>query len=236
MEERDHRGDEGLWCLEQIDLFRRLPPRERVKLRRLGKRVRYRRGETIYLPGDPSDTIFFLRKGRVKLAYLDESGKRLTLMICGRGEPFGEMALAGEERRTLIAEALENVELCAVSKDELLRFAEENPGLSLRITKLVGLRFLEIENRLEDLIFKDVPTRLARLLIKLGNQYGTPADGGTRIDLKITHQDLAELIGSTRETTSAALGDFEQEGLIEKSRNRIVLKDLEGLKAKAKLR
>jgi len=226
---------EGLWCLEHIDLFRRLPSRERVRLRHLGRTVKYRRGETIYLPGDPSDTIFFLRKGRVKLAYLDESGKRLTLMICGRGEPFGEMALAGEEQRTLIAEALENVELCAVSKEELLRFAEETPSLSLRITKLVGLRFLEIENRLEDLIFKDVHTRLARLLVKLGDRYGVPDDGGVRIDIKITHQDIAELIGSARETTSVALGEFQQEGLIEKSRSRIFLKDLEGLKAKAKL-
>jgi CRP-like cAMP-binding protein len=228
-------GHEGLWCLEHIDLFARLPARERVKLRRLGRRVKYRRGETIYLPGDPSDTIFFLRKGRVKLAYLDESGKRLTLTICGRGEPFGEMALAGEERRTLIAEALENVELCAVSKDELLYFAEENPHLSLRITKLVGLRLLEIENRLEDLIFKDVHTRLARLLLRLADQYGVAVDGGIRIDLKITHKDLAELIGSTRETTSAALGEFEQQDLIEKSRGCITIRDIERLKGKAKL-
>lgn len=235
MEAHSNQEHEGLWCLEHIDLFRRLPARERVRLRHLGRTVKYRRGETIYLPGDPSDTIFFLRKGRVKLAYLDESGKRLTLMICGRGEPFGEMALAGEEERTLIAEALENVELCAVSKDELLRFAEETPSLSFRITKLVGLRFLEIENRLEDLIFKDVHTRLARLLVKLGGRYGVPEDGGVRIDIRITHQDLAELIGSARETTSAALGEFQQEGLIEKSRSRIFIKDFEGLKAKAKL-
>ncbi len=231
-----HREHRELWCLEHIDLFRRLPARERVKLRRLGRTIKYRKGETIFMPGDPGDTIYFLRAGRVKLALLDESGRRLTLMICHRGEPFGEMALAGEEQRKLIAEALDHVELCAVSKDELLRFAQESPSLALRITKLVGLRFIDIENRLEDLLFKDVPTRLARLLLKLGRQHGVPVERGTQIDLRITHQDLAELIGATRETTSAALGEFEAKGWIEKGRSRIVLRDLEGLRGQAKLR
>lgn len=78
------------------------------------------------LPGDPAETIYFLHRGKVKLAYLDESGKRLALTICRVGEPFGEMALAGEERRQLIAEALSDVELCMISRQDLLRVAQNH--------------------------------------------------------------------------------------------------------------
>lgn len=228
--------NEVLWCMENFDLLRHLSMLERERLRRLVRTLRYKRGESIYLPGDPGDTIYFLRKGRVKLAYLDESGKRLTLMIRQKGEPFGEVALAGEEERKLIAEALDNIELCAISTSTLLRFAQENPSLSLTISKLVGLRLSEIENRLEDLLFKDVPTRLARLLVKLCEGFGEGAGEHQHvIPLKLTHQDIADLIGSARETTSIVLGEFEEEGLIEKERTHIIIHDLEGLRAKANL-
>lgn len=96
-------SEQNFWCVEQIDLFRDLfkvlKPEEHEELKRRIRSVNYRRGEAIYLPGDPADTVYFLHRGRVKLVYLAESGKRLTLAICRVGEPFGEMVLAGEERR-----------------------------------------------------------------------------------------------------------------------------------------
>ena len=226
---------EVLWCMDNFDLLKHLSMLERERLRRLIKTLKYKRGESIYLPGDPGDTIYFLRKGRVKLAYLDESGKRLTLMIRQKGEPFGEIALAGEEHRKLIAEALESTELCAISSTTLLGYAEENPSLSLRISKLVGLRLSEIENKLEDLLFKDVPTRLARLICKLADEHGVQSENSIKIALKLTHQDLADLVGSARETTSITLGHFEEAGIIEKERNCIVVLDMYRLKEKANL-
>lgn len=224
-----------LWCMENFDLFKHLSAPQQAQLRQRVKTMHYKRGEIIYFPGDPGDTIYFLLNGRVKLDYLDDSGKRLTLKICQRGEPFGETSLAGEGGRNLLAEAHENVELCAIDKGDLLRFANDNPGMSLRISKLVGLRMIEISNRLEDLFFKDVPTRLSRLLIKLGEDHGQNTPNGPEIDLKITHQNLADLIGARRETTSLELGELEQQGLIEKHHGRILLKDVVGLKKKAKL-
>jgi len=226
---------EILWCMENFDLFKHLSMLEMEQLRKLVKTMKYKRGEAIYLPGDPGDTVYFLKHGQVKLDYLDESGRRLTLKICHRGEPFGEAALVGEDSRKLIAEAHENVELCAINKDDLLRFAEENTSLSLRISKLIGMRLVELENRLEDLFFKDVPTRLSRLLLKLGKDFGDENDQGIEIKMKITHQDMADLIGSRRETTSVVLGEFEEEGLIEKGHGHIRLKNVQGLRDKAQL-
>lgn len=223
------------WCLLNVNLFHHLNPDELNELKRWVKSIFYRKGETIFLPGDPSDYVYFLHKGRVKLAYLDESGKRLTLSICRVGELFGEMALLGEKRRRLIAEALEDVELCIVSSDDLLRFADNNQDLSIQLTRAIGSRMRDLENRLQDLIFKDVPTRLARLLYRLMDDYGIPHEKGTMLDVKLTHRDLADLIGSTRETTTATLNVLVKQGLVAKVKSRMVLPDTEKLKQAAKI-
>ncbi|MFQ5796262.1 MAG: Crp/Fnr family transcriptional regulator [Candidatus Bipolaricaulia bacterium] len=224
------------WCVEGINLFDGLSPDQTEELKKRLKRVRYQKGETIYFPGDPGDTLYFLHEGRVKLAYLDESGRRLTLTIVRPGEPFGEMAIAGEEEgRELIAEALEDVNLCIIPRSDFLNFIQDKPLLSFRITKLIGQRRREVESKLEDLIFKDVPTRLSRLLLKLSEEYGQETEVGVEIDLKLTHQELADLIGSTRETTTAMLNRLEDEGILVKGRGQITIKNLEELRERAVL-
>lgn len=227
--------DRRLWHLRRFDVLKVLSAQELKELNTLVKEAVYKRGESIYLTGDPSDAVYFLKQGRVKLSYLDESGKRLTLAICERGEPFGEMALVGEERRSLEASSLEDVWLCWIAKEDLLRFAEEHPRLSLRIAKLIGWRWREIENRLEDLLFKDVPTRLARTLWKLAEAYGRRVEEGVQIGPRITHRELADLVGSTRETTTLMLNQFKEEGLIGKGWSKIIIKDEARLKERAQL-
>ncbi len=219
-----------LWCLDNVDLFRHLSLREREALRQRVKTLRYQRGEAIFLPGDPGNTVYFLRRGQVRLDYLDHSGRRLTLKICRRGEPFGEAALAGEAARRLLAEAQNQVELCAIDRDDLMAFALSNPGLSLRLSKLIGLRLVELENRIEDLFFKSVPTRLARLLLKLDRDAGAP---GADLEVKLTHQDLADLIGARRETVSLVLGGFEDQGRVAKRHGRLRVLDRDRLRALA---
>jgi len=221
------------WCVQEFSLAEALEARQKEELDAFMQHVRYEKGETIYFPGDPSDTVYTLHDGRVRLDYLDESGKRLTFAIVGPGQVFGETALAGEEKRRWIAEAMEDTTLCIVHKNDLMRFAERNPKFALTITKLIGSRMVEIENKLENLLFRDVRARLANTLLALAREHGTEADGGVRIELGLTHQELARLIGSTRETTSATLGDLEDEGLIQKRRGEIVLTDMERLRGLA---
>jgi len=227
--------EERLWHLERFDLLQVLGPEEMAEFNTRLKEASHEKGASIYLPGDPSDAVYFLKKGRVKVSYLDENGKRLTLAIYGKGEPFGEMSIIGQEDRKLEASALEEVWLCWIGRDELLRFAEEHPRLSLRIAKLIGWRRQEIENQMEDLLFKDVPTRLARLLWKLGGSYGRNREETIQIGPRFTHQDLAELIGSTRETTSLMLGRFVKEGLIGRGWGRIIIKNKTQLRQRARL-
>ncbi len=229
-------SDRGrFWCVQEFSLAEALDARQQGELNAFMQHVHYEKGETIYFPGDPSDTVYTLHKGRVRLDYLDESGKRLTFAIVGPGQVFGETALAGEERRRWIAEAMEDTTLCIVHKNDLMRFAQANPQFALTITKLIGARMVEVENKLENLLFRGVRARLANTLLALADEYGTEIDEGVHIRLGLTHQELAHLIGSTRETTSATLGDLEDEGIIQKRPDGIVLSDVPGIRGLAEV-
>ena len=174
---------------------------------------------------------------------MDAAGQRILYgddpsiasILLDEGEPFGEMSLVGEENRSLKAEAIEEVVLCTISKRDFLHFTNQIPELSLKVAKKVGQHRREIQNNLTDLLFKDVPTRLAGILEKLADQYGEKTEDGIKITPNFTHEEIAKLIGSTRETTTANLNQFETEGLIKKGRGEIVIKDKSGLSKKASL-
>ena len=228
---KDELRSKAFWCLLGINLFEGLRREDMQELSRYTQNRKYSRGELIYLPGDPSTTVYFLKKGRVKLVYLDENGRKLTLAICRPGQPFGELVPDEDhQRHRLVAQALENVELCLISKEALLKFAQERPHLSLKLTKWVGKQLRDLENKLGDLIFKDVPTRLVRLLDRLAQEDGELIPEGILINFKLTHREIAELIGSTRETTTLLLNQLKRAGVIAKRHHRIIVKDLESLR------
>jgi len=224
-----------LWELKKFDLLEKLNEAQLEELSSWVKDFKFKKGEFIYLPGDPSESVYFLKKGKVKLSYLGPEGKEFTVSILDEGEPFGEMSLVGEEDRSLKAEALDEVVLCSISRRDFLHFTNQVPELSLKVAKKIGQHRREIQNNLTDLLFKDVPTRLAGILDKLAEQYGEQKEEGVRITPSFTHEELAKLIGSTRETTTANLNKFEAEGLIQKGRGNIIIKDQIGLKQKASL-
>lgn len=220
----------NFWCVVGVNIFDALSPEDLGELSHHAKTRAYKRGEVIYFAGDPNTTVYLLKKGRVKLVYLDEHGHKFTLAICRPGQPFGELVLS--ERREpyrFIAQALEDSELCLIPKDDLVRFAQERPQLALRLTKWVGDQLRELQIRLEDLLFKDVPTRLVRLLERLARDEGQQTPGGIEIGLKLTHQEIAELIGSTRETTTLLLNQLRRAGVLQRRRGRLIITDLQKL-------
>ena len=218
------------WCVENFSLANVLSSEEQEEMHQHMTFNEFKAGDTIYFPGDPSDTVYSIREGKVSLTYLDESGKRFTFAIINRGQLFGETALAGEEERHWLAEAIEDSVVCSIARDELLRIAANNPKLALKISAQVGQRLAEVQNRLEDLLFKGVNSRLSHTLIRLSEEYGDSDSEGIKIRFKMTHQELANLIGATRETTSLALGELEKQGLLTKERGHITLKDIDKLR------
>ncbi len=219
----------ALWCVLGINVFEGLDAPTLEALNRQTHTKRYRRGETIYFPGDPTN-VYFLKSGRVKLVYVSPAGRKLTLAICRPGQPFGELDDKAQTGHRLMAVALTDVELCWLPRDTLLQLAQDHPQLGVRLVKWVGEQAREIQTRLEELLFVDVPTRLMRLLLRLADEYGQVTPDGLLIDLPLTHQEVAELIGSTRETTSLAINQLQKQGLLERRSKRFLLPDPDALR------
>lgn len=223
--------EKHFWCLERLDFAEVLSRDEHRALLERMHFSEHRAGEVIYFAGDPSASVYLVYRGEVQLKSMDEDGNQLTLALLKPGNLFGLMALAGEEARNWTAEAASDATLCALHRDDLLRLERANAELAIRVSTLVGERVVAIENKLRDLLFKGVHERLAGTLVRLAHQCGQPSGAARGVRLEITHQELADLIGATRESVSPALGDLEDEGLIEKRYGSIIIEDVERLKA-----
>ncbi len=197
-----------------------------------GELLEIGRGEAIYQPGELSDAVYLVEEGRVKLAYLDESGKKLTLSILDPGEIFGEMCLVGEEHRRHQASAIEDAIVRRVSRKEFTQVMNADPFYLQLLLEHFARRMREFEEALEDFAFKDIQARLSRQLLKLSDEYGVKTKDGILISFQLTHKELADMIGSARENTTLALNRFAREGILDKSRYRIIIKNEEGLRAK----
>ncbi len=219
-----------IWYLKQINIFKQLAENKLAEVDRIAIHKYMKKKELIYLPGDRSDKVYLLKKGRVKVSRLSEDGREMTMIILEPGEFFGESALyTDRSTRSTMAEALDDAIICTIYRREFEQLLKEQPDLALRVTKAIGRRRKEIESRLEDMVFRSVPGRLAHLLLKLADQYGKEKDDGLLLDVDLTHLEIANLIGSTRETTTTQLNNLKRNGLIDIQKRNIYVKDKDGL-------
>ncbi|MBI3805222.1 MAG: Crp/Fnr family transcriptional regulator [Nitrospirae bacterium] len=190
----------------------------------------FEKGKSIYLPGHPSDQIYIVHSGSVRTATLMESGKEFTSSLYHAGETFGELSLAGEMARGEMAVSYEKSVLVALRTDFLFDFLKQNPLFTLGLIRLIGSRRCESENRLLQFFYSPVHSRLAKVLIHCATkQLKSPPL--MPIQLRLTHEILASLAGTTRETTTMILNRFQRLGVIQKSKGNIFIKDLQSLKA-----
>jgi CRP-like cAMP-binding protein len=192
-----------------------------------------RRRQVVYLPGDPGRAVFFVNGGRIKISKVTRDGKELTLAYRGPGDIFGELSLIDGGPREEMAEAMENALISEIERTQFEHIVQREGIIGYRLTKVVAQRRREVENKIEQLIFKDVNAKLAELLLRLASEYGIDDSRGTLVALKITHQEMANLIGSTRETVSLTLSQFKRKGLIQTDGRKVILADREGLRALA---
>jgi CRP/FNR family cyclic AMP-dependent transcriptional regulator len=201
-----------LWYISTNKIFFALPDKDKDEMVSMMKERNIKKKGFVYSEGDRADTLYILKEGRIKITHLAEDGRELTIDIIEPGDIFGELTLAGEEERETSAEALEDSFICTISRKNFEAFLSMRPHLSLTITKWMGLRLRRIENRFENLIFQDVRTRLASLLNDLAEKYGEKVTGGRKINIKLSHQELANLIGTTRETVTLELNNMKRRG------------------------
>jgi CRP-like cAMP-binding protein len=222
-----------LWYMKKIPLFQEVSAETLHRLVQSVELKEVRRRQVVYLPGDPGRAVFFVNGGRIKISKVTRDGKELTLAYRGPGEIFGELALIDGGPREEMAEAMDNALVSEIDRTRFEEIVQREGIIGYRLTKVVAQRRRDVENKIEQLIFKDVNAKLAELLLRLAAEYGIDDSRGTLVSLKITHQEMANLIGSTRETVSLTLSQFKRKGLIQTDGRKVILADREGLRALA---
>ena len=218
-----------LWFLKHIRLFDGVSPSEMQEMEKITRMEEVKKRQPLYLPGDPSSNVYLLKKGRVKIANTAPNGKEVTFDILEPGEVFGELDVLEDAPRSTSAETLDAAVICVIPRKDFDQYLAMHPTVMFKLTKLIGLRLKKIQSRVEDLVFRDVPARLAHLLLELSKSDGVAENHGIRLKVKLTHQEMANLIGCSRETVSASMGQFRDDGLIQMDGRTITLVNEKGL-------
>jgi CRP-like cAMP-binding protein len=211
------------WYISTNKLFSGLNEKDKGEMLSHLKEAVVKKGSFVYSAGDRAETMYILKEGSIKISRFSEDGKELTLDMLKPGDIFGELVLAGEEERETIAQAQEDSFICTIKRTDFENLIGKNPSLSLTITKLMGLRLRRIENRLEEMIFKDVRMRILSTLNQMAGKYGLPVPEGIEIAVKLSHQDIANLIGSTRETVTLELNNLKRAGQVLIKKRSIII-------------
>jgi len=218
-----------LWYLKHIRLFEGISSSAMQAMEKITRMEEVKKRQPLYLPGDPSSSVYLLKKGRVKIANSAPSGKEVTFEILEPGEVFGELEVLEDTPRSTSAEALDDTLICVIPRKDFDQYLAMHPHVTVKLTKLIGLRLRKIQSRVEDLVFRDVPARLAHLLLELRKTDGVIDEQGIRLRAKLTHQEMANLIGCSRETVSTIMGQFRDDGLIEADGRSITILNEKGL-------
>ncbi len=202
-------------------------------LRWLAKRVqrrKYSRGDIIFVKDDPGESMFIVEDGTVRIYVPGTQGADLTLAVLQPGEFFGDLSLLDGRPRSASAEAARKLTLLTLEREDLTDLVESRPKAALAILRVIAERLRETDQMASDLAFLDVSGRLARRLLDLAASNGKDHDEGTLINATITQEELANMIGVTRESVNRNLGMFRRLGLIGREGRRIVVRDEAGLR------
>ena len=227
--------------LANIPIFENLTPDQ---LQPLGEKMRtrkYQRGEVVFHQDDPGDRMHVIVQGRVRISIDSEDGREKDVALLNPGDCFGEMALLDGSNRSANATAVDNIETLALLREDFVEFLGQHPQVAAQTTTLLTNRLRNANQMMGDLAFLDVPTRVAKQLLELAeSQIGDASSDGPPdaspnppVEIPIGQDELARLVGSTRETVSRALTSFRRMGLLTTSHRRITITDLDALERMA---
>ena len=230
--ERRGQGGEDLWCMAEVDIFADLTAEEMTAIAAAAPMRQFAPGELLYSPPQQMETLFILKQGRVRIFRVSPDGRALTTAIITPGTIFGEMMLLGQQMHDNFAEALEKVTVCVMSRTDVQRFLLSDARIAARISEILGNRVSQLERRLSDSVFKSVPQRIATTLCLLADQeQRRPLGRGPQIAL--THEQLAALAGTSRETTTKILNEYADQELLRLGRGKITILNVSRLASEA---
>lgn len=228
-------SESKLWYLEQINIFRDLGEEDLHRIDQMTNMRTMGKGKYIFFPDDPSKVVFLLKMGKVKIGSYSNDGKEIIKAILEPGEIFGEMAIMGQEKRRDFAQALtSDVRFCAIGVEEMKEILMSNPKLNFEVTKIIGERLQKVERRLESLVFKDARQRILEFILNNAEEKGMKVGYGLKLKHELTHQDIANLTATSRQTVTIILNELRELELINFDRKSILIHDLNDFNAEVK--
>jgi CRP/FNR family cyclic AMP-dependent transcriptional regulator len=224
---------ERIRLLSLVDIFEPLSEEEIEQLNGQLPDRRLENGEIFYRPQDPSERLFILQKGKVRIFRTIPDGREFTLAVVESGTVFGEMALTGQQLEGAYAQAMEASQVSTMLKEDLERLVLEKPEVGLRIMQVLSERLRRYETRLEDVTMKDVHARLAGIIVLLVESEGVRSRTGYKIPAHYTHERLGTMIGANRVAVTRAFGLLQDEGVVELRRRLIYVTDIDALRRSA---
>lgn len=223
--------NQSLWFLENIDVSGMFCPKKVSNATPTDHISRsFNKGNYIYVPDEHADKIYFILEGRVKIGAHSESGKQITKAILSEGEVFGELSIIGQDKHRDFAIAMEASIICIISAGQIRNLMKNRGGLSLFLLKVMGNRMLEMEQRLESLVFKDSRTRIVEFLHDLAENKGQRVGYEMLVRQFLTHQEIANLTATSRQTVTTVLNDLRNKNILTFNRRRMLVRDMVLLK------
>jgi len=220
--------------VRKAPLFAALDDDAAAALIRTMTQARYERGEVLFNEGDEGDRLYVIGEGKIKLGRTSDDGRENLFGILGPGEMFGELSVFDPGPRTTKATAVAESQLVGLGHDELHTFLHERPSVATTLLRALAQRVRRTNEALADLVFTDVPGRVAKALLDLGLRFGRPIEEGTLVAHDLTQEELAQLVGASRETVNKALADFVARGWIRLEARAVVLLDADRLRRRAR--
>jgi len=225
-------GAEGV--LRRAPLFEGLDDESARALRRQMSEVPLARGEHLFLEGQDGDRLYVVLDGKIKLTRAAADGRENLLSVIGPGEMFGELSLFDPRPRTSSASAVTDARLAALAHDALRPWLLERPEVSMHMLQALARRLRRANDVTADLVFTDVPGRVAKNLLDLAERFGEQDRDGLHVHHDLTQEELAQLVGASRETVNKALADFAARGWLQISARSVLILDTERLRRRAR--
>ena len=220
--------------LRQAPMFASLDDAEATALRSMMHEVKLRRGEALFREGDAGDELYVVIDGKVKMGRTSSDGRENLLSVLGPGQMFGELSLFDPGPRSSTVTAVTDAVLLALGQDQLMSWLTGRPEVARGLLLQLASRLRGLNDQVADLVFSDVPGRVAKALLDLARRFGKLADGSVHVHHDLTQEELAQLVGASRETVNKALADFVHRGWIRLEQRAVVILDIERLNNRAR--
>jgi CRP/FNR family transcriptional regulator len=218
--------NDALWFIRSSDFFSQIGLDNQKQLLDLGEKRFFKKGETIFRAGSPGEHVYILLDGRVKIYQLSSIGREVILWFCFPGELFGLAEILRSERRKVFSQSCCDCEILVIGQSAFTRFLQECPLAATSVIDLLSCRLRELGNVHLNVASDDVTSRVVKLMTRLAARYGKRIQGDIYLDIPITHQEMADMIGSSRQTVTEVLGHLRRQGVLRVENRTIFIQNI----------